>query len=78
MSLHQLTSVFQNLTPLDRENILKALNISMRGILAVFLAIGIIIAVTYIMRYCIIQAQQLKQKRNGGRKKTPPSGNDER
>lgn len=72
--LSNLLAVFENLTPLDTDNILRALNIFWRGALAVFLAIVIIIIAVTLIRFCITKAEAWNKKRK--EKKSQDGGED--
>lgn len=64
MMFLQILAPFENLTPLNEENILKALTILWQGLLAIFVTIGIIIAAVALIRFCILRAERLAAKRS--------------
>ncbi len=64
MMFLQILAPFENLTPLNEENILKALTILWQGLLAIFVTIGIIIAAVALIRFCILRAERRAAKRS--------------
>lgn len=64
MMLLQILAPFENMTPLNEENILKALTILWQGLLAIFVTIAIIIAAVALIRFCILRAERRIAKRS--------------
>lgn len=58
-----LLAAFENLNPLDKETILKALNILWQGLLAIFVVIALIIIIVKITSLCIVKAAAAKEKK---------------
>ena len=52
------------LNPLDWENIKPTLKILWQGLLAIFVVIGIIIAIVSLINFCIAKAEQKKKLRD--------------
>lgn len=51
------------LNPLDWENIKPTLNILWQGLLAIFIVIGIIIAIVSLINFCVGKAESAKKRR---------------
>ena len=52
------------LNPLDWENIKPTLKILWQGLLAIFIVIGIIIAIVSLINFCIAKAEHAKKQRD--------------
>ncbi len=76
MYIHHLLAVFENLTPLNTDNMLKALEILWQGLLAIFIAIAVIILAVTLIRICIVKAEGFRQKRLA-EKQDPPTDRDD-
>ena len=53
----------QELTPVDWDNIKPTFTILWKGLLAIFVVIGIIIAVVWTINFCIAKAEKAKKNR---------------
>jgi hypothetical protein len=59
-----LLAAFENLTPMNWDVILPALNFLWQGMLAIFVVIGLIILVVKITGFTINKVTEVKTKRN--------------
>lgn len=59
---------FENLTPLNWEVVLKALNILWQGLVAIFVVIGLIIISVKVANFAINKANEIKAKREANKK----------
>ncbi|MBO5481066.1 MAG: hypothetical protein J6A63_07760 [Clostridia bacterium] len=59
-----LLAAFENLTPMNWDVILPALNFLWQGMLAIFVVIGLIILVVKITGFTINKVTEVKAKRN--------------
>ena len=55
---------FENLTPMDWEVILPALNFLWKGLLAIFIVIGLIIIAVKLTSFIISKCEQAKKRRD--------------
>ena len=53
--------MFNNLTPMNMENILKSLTIMWQGLLAIFIVIGLIVLTVQITNFCIRKIAEMKE-----------------
>ena len=59
--LHLLLAAFDNLTPMNWEVILPALNFLWQGLLAIFVVIGLIIVSVKLTAFGIAKAEEMKK-----------------
>lgn len=62
-----LLAAFENLTPMNWDVILPALNFLWQGMLAIFVVIGLIILVVKITGFTINKATEVKAKRDANK-----------
>lgn len=60
--LNAMLAIFEGLTPMNRENLLSALDILWKGLLAIFIVIALIIVAVKFSAYCIAKCDELKQR----------------
>lgn len=53
--------MFENLTPMNMENILKSLTIMWQGLLAIFIVIGLIVLTVQLTSFTIRKITQMKE-----------------
>ena len=53
--------MFDNLTPMNMENILKSLTIMWQGLLAIFIVIGLIVLTVQLTSFTIRKITQMKE-----------------
>ena len=53
--------MFDNLTPMNMENILKSLTIMWQGLLAIFIVIGLIVLTVQLTSFIIRKITQMKE-----------------
>ena len=61
MNVYSLLAAFDNLTPMNQDNIFKALNILWQGLLAIFVVIGLIVISVKITSAIINKVQKMKK-----------------
>ena len=54
---------FDNLTPMNKDVLLPALNFLWQGMLAIFVVIGLIIVTVKACNYAIVKAEEMKKAR---------------
>lgn len=59
---------FENLTPLNWEVVMKALNILWQGLVAIFVVIGLIIISVKVANFAINKANEIKANREANKK----------
>ena len=59
---------FENLTPLNWEVVMKALNILWQGLVAIFVVIGLIILSVKVANFAINKANEIKANREANKK----------
>ena len=69
-----LMSAFDNLTPMNWDVLLPALNFLWQGMLAIFVVIGLIIVTVKITAYAIAKAEEMK-KNQESQNQTDETGN---
>ena len=67
--LNTLLAIFEGLTPMDGGNLVAALNILWKGVLAIFIVIALIIVAVKITSYCIQKADEAKKQREANANK---------
>lgn len=60
--LHTLLAIFEGLTPLNTENLIAALHILWKGLLAIFIVIALIIIAVKVSSYIITKCAELKRR----------------
>ncbi len=71
-----LLAIFENLNPLDKETILKSLNILWQGLLAIFVVIALIIIIVKLTSLCIVKATAAKEKKQAEKAQTNTPSNE--
>ncbi|MBQ8323057.1 MAG: hypothetical protein IJX91_03740 [Clostridia bacterium] len=61
--LNTLLAIFEGLTPMNGENLVAALNILWKGVLAIFIVIALIIVAVKLTSYAIASAEEAKKQR---------------
>lgn len=61
--MYVLSLLASNLTPMNKDNLLHALNVTWKGILAIFLAIALIIVAVKLVTTCVNKAEQAQKAR---------------
>ena len=61
--LNSLLAIFEGLTPMNGANLVAALNILWKGVLAIFIVIALIIAAVKAVSYGIQKADEAKKQR---------------
>lgn len=72
-----LSAGLSHLTPMNKENILKSLEIMWKGVLAIFITIAIITVVSILINVICNKARQAVEKKKEELKKLDDSNNKE-
>ena len=67
---------FDNLTPMNKDVLLPALNFLWQGMLAIFVVIGLIILTVKACNYAIVKAEETKKAREEATNQTQTTNED--
>ena len=72
--MFNLLAAFDNLTPMNWDVILPALNFLWQGLLAIFVVIGLIIVTVKACNYAIVKAEESKKARESAKENSENQG----
>lgn len=74
MNMYSLLAISLNLTPMNKENVLKSLEIMWKGVLAIFITIAIILFVSWAINTICNKARAAVDKKRAEQAQNKPEG----